>query len=202
MRHPQSSRRKSYRRTPRNARTALPIPSIFFLFLLILITAPTPLSSATPVPAQSPTFDADSVSGSILSYTGFGTPNDTGGGEDDMAGGQGSDDVTPITVTPPPGNQWTNLSAGFLQVICENDARAISIGFLLGSVGTWVIHIFVQRYFLKRGWWVAMLPFGRRGSRRTDRRNRNGNRNRYSDGRNSRTRSAGEGRQAQMRTYE
>ncbi|KAM7221946.1 hypothetical protein V8F06_002697 [Rhypophila decipiens] len=201
MRQPQSPRQKSYNRTPKNARTALPtIPSIFFLFLLVLTTAPT-LSSATPVPAQSPTFDADSVSvsGSILSYTGSGTPNDTGGGgEDDMAGGhQGSDDIT-LTTSPPQGLQWTHLSPVFLEVICGNDGRAISIGFLLGSLGTWVIHIFVQRYFLKRGWWVAMLPFGR-GSRRTDRRNGNGNRDRYSDGRNSGT---GEGRQAQMRTYE
>ncbi|KAM7207945.1 hypothetical protein V8F20_001739 [Naviculisporaceae sp. PSN 640] len=76
----------------------------------------------------------------------------------------------------PPGLTWTHLSSVFVNEVCKNDGRAILLGFLIGCLGTWLIHILVQRYFLKRGWGFVLWP-SRRTRRHWARRDRHRNLN-------------------------
>lgn len=56
------------------------------------------------------------------------------------------------------GLQWSRLSSLFLEVMCENDGRAIVLGFLIGAIGTWIIHVIVQRFWLRTAWGLRMWP--------------------------------------------
>ena len=59
------------------------------------------------------------------------------------------------------GLQWSHLSSLFLEVMCENDGRAIVLGFLFGAIGTWIIHIVVQKFWLRTEWGLRMWPRSR-----------------------------------------
>ena len=54
--------------------------------------------------------------------------------------------------------KWSHLSSLFLEVMCENDGRAIVLGFLIGAIGTWIIHIIVQKFWLRTAWGLRMWP--------------------------------------------